>query len=649
MIKNILKITSLIFTSSLLFTACVDENSNNAMSNGNLTIISGTVVDGPVYDANVSVYNLDGKYLGSTVTSSVNGKLGDYNLSINNLPSEYIIKVTGGKDSGLDGLKDTRDKNSFDMSSRGETSLDKNITTLYISPATTVISNMIKDNNLTYAQANNKMIKSLGLPTGFDLSTTNPKTNDIASRAGTFVAQILNTIPSDNKEILLKVIANNFNNSADNNKSVISITSTNVDVLDLNLTQITKNVQGIDQNSINKIQKGSKLLNKTIKQALLKTKAIDTQTENERKEAISSNKVLEQLSLHIQKEDMDTFDINKLESFSIKLENIFDEILKDNIHNLSSTNIQIVSSVVKNNLDKNISVISSSIKQIAHSTKDIDKTTVNIYAIIYSNLDINQSYKVSNINQSDILSLYGDMKDEDNSTKALLEQIVAMRLSIYIKDSNATIKSDEIESVRNDIIKNDLLKEKLANVALNQNSNDNYKRKSATLTFESINKNIQNEDFIYNIQTQQVSDNLEQITLDKLQAVLGDGTKTLSEKFSIIKAIELNTKLTDLNEYFDSDKYDSSLNTLNNISKELSDKLKVDNTINLDTSYNNIEKKLEQNLENNISIADSYTQISDNLDSYIIKKENKIIYLDNFSFPKLGAFKMPLLIKLKVN
>ena len=649
MIKNILKITSLIFTSSLLFTACVDENSNNAMSNGNLTIISGTVVDGPVYDANVSVYNLDGKYLGSTVTSSVNGKLGDYNLSINNLPSEYIIKVTGGKDSGLDGLKDTRDKNSFDMSSRGETSLDKNITTLYISPATTVISNMIKDNNLTYAQANNKMIKSLGLPTGFDLSTTNPKTNDIASRAGTFVAQILNTIPSDNKEILFKVIANNFNNSADNNKSVISITSTNVDVLDLNLTQITKNVQGIDQNSINKIQKGSKLLNKTIKQALLKTKAIDTQTENERKEAISSNKVLEQLSLHIQKEDMDTFDINKLESFSIKLENIFDEILKDNIHNLSSTNIQIVSSVVKNNLDKNISVISSSIKQIAHSTKDIDKTTVNIYAIIYSNLDINQSYKVSNINQSDILSLYGDMKDEDNSTKALLEQIVAMRLSIYIKDSNATIKSDEIESVRNDIIKNDLLKEKLANVALNQNSNDNYKRKSATLTFESINKNIQNEDFIYNIQTQQVSDNLEQITLDKLQAVLGDGTKTLSEKFSIIKAIELNTKLTDLNEYFDSDKYDSSLNTLNNISKELSDKLKVDNTINLDTSYNNIEKKLEQNLENNISIADSYTQISDNLDSYIIKKENKIIYLDNFSFPKLGAFKMPLLIKLKVN
>ena len=648
--KNMIKITSLIFASSLLFTACGDgDTTTSSGSNNKATIISGTVVDGPIYDANVSVYNLDGKYLGSTITSNVNGKLGDYNLSINNLPSKYVIKVIGGKDAGLDGLKDSNDKNSFDMTSRGQTSTNKTTATVHISPATTVMSNMIKDSNLTYEQANKKMIKSLGLPNGFDLTTTNPKTNDIASRAGTFVAQILNTVPSDNNEELLKVIARNFNDSADNNKPVASITSTNVDVLDLNLTQITYNMDGIDQNSIDKMKKSSKLLNRTIRQALLKTKAIDFQSNDDKKEAIASNEALQQLSLHIQKEDIDTFDINKLESLAIKLEESFNEILKNDIHNLNGTNIQIVSSVVKNNLDKNISTISNSITQIAASTKDIDKTTVNIYVIIYNKIDLSQSQKVSNINQSDILRLYADMKDEDIGTKELLEQSVATRLSTYIKDSNTTIQSYKIDLIRDDIIKNELLKDKLANIAINQKSDENYERKSATLTFESINKNIQKEDFKYDSTTQQVSDDLEQKTLDKLQEVLGDSTKSLEEKFAIIKAIELNTKLIDLNKNFDSNKYDSSLNTLNNLSKELSDKKQANNNIDLDTSYKNIEKKLYNNSENNISIEDSYTQISDELNDYITKNDDKKIYLDMFAFPKIGGLEMPILNKIYIS
>ena len=647
--KNMIKITSLIFASSLLFTACGGGDSTTTSSTSKNTIISGTVVDGPIYDANVSVYNLDGKYLGSTITSNVNGKLGDYTLSIANLPSKYIIKVTGGKDAGLDGMKDDNDKNSFDMTSRGQSSTNKTTATVHISPATTVMSNMIKDSNLTYEQANKKMIKSLGLPNGFDLTTTNPKTNDIASRACTFVAQILNTVPSDNNEELLKVIARNFNDSADNNKPVASITSTNVDVLDLNLTQITYNMDGIDQNSIDKMKKSSKLLNRTIRQALLKTKAIDFQSNDDKKEAIASNEALEQLSLHIQKEDIDTFDINKLESLAIKLEESFKEILKDDIHNLNGTNIQIVSSVVKNNLDKNMSTISTSIKQIAKHTKNIDKTTVNIYVIIYNKIDINQSEKVSNVNQSDILSLYDDMKDEDNSIKALLEQTVATRVSVYIKDSNSTIQSDKIDLIRDDIIKNDLLKDKLANIAINQKSDEDYERKSATLTFESINKNIQKEYFKYDSTTQQVSDDLEQKTLKKLQEVLDDNTKTLEEKFAIIKAIELNTKLIDLNKNFDSNKYDSSLNTLNNLSKELSDKKQANNNIDLDTSYKNIEKKLYNNSENNISIEDSYTQISDELNDYITKNDNKKIYLDMFVFPEIGGLEMPILNKIYIS
>ncbi len=644
--KNIIKIVSLIFVSSLLFTSCgssgSDESYNSTTNKTNKTTsITGTVVDGPIYDANVSVYDMNGKYLGSTITSREDGKLGDYKVDILNLPSQYIIKVNGGKDSGVDGIINSNDKESFDMSAIGKNNPDKNTTTIYITPATTVITSMVNDENITLEEANKNIVKSLGLPEKFDLSKTNPKNNEIASKAGTLIAQIITTIPSQNKQEIIKSLAKEVKFTTSNNNVIANINSTSVDILDLNLTRISNNISTLDPDIISKIDKSSKLLNKTIKQALIKTKAINTQTQTEINQAISSNETLQQLSNHIQKEDVDTFDINKLESLSIKLDESFNEILKDNI-TLTKTNIQVISDVVNNNLDKNISTISKDIKQIAKDTKDIDENTVNIYSQIYLNIDLNQSSKVKNLNPTDISKISDDIKEQNPKVKKLYEQVLGNRLSQYVKDSNSTIKSDYISSITTTILNNDPLKNKF-----NDLSSSNTK--STNLTIESINKNFKDKNFIYTDNSTKISDDLEQKTFNRLNLLYDDTSKTQKEKFTMIKAIEINTKLTDLNKEFDEDDYDSRLNALNSISKELNEKSTLDNTIDLDTSYIKIEKKLESNLEKNISIEDSYIQISDKLDDYIVRKKEKKIIIDDFSFPQINNIKMPEFSKIIIN
>ncbi len=643
--NNILKIVSIVFVFSLIFTGCRDsETPPSSNPQSTTTTISGNATDGPIYDANVSVYKNDGTYLGSTTTSSTDGKIGNYTLKIKDLPDEYIVKITGGKDTGPDGIINDNDEESFEMSSVGT----KSNPTTYITPATSIIANMVQD-GISLIDAKVSVKKSLGLPDGVDLTTTNPKTNEIASKAGTFVAQVMKSIPTTNKTQALKSITKEFKAKATTNQSIVTISSTDIVIDDLNLTSIANDVKrvkpdAIVQDEIDKLEKSSILLVKKIKSTIKKIKPIDRQTANEKKEAIASHKALEKLSAQIKKEDIDTLDINKLESFSIKMEDSFNVILEDGIDNLTNDNLDILADVIESNLDKNISSISTNLKAIAFNTKNLDDNSREIYKNLYATMDINNSAKVSNLDKDDIKSIASSMSDIDSDTKELLSSSIASKLILVVQNSTGNIAPSKITKVKNETVDNSILKDKLKSLAIKKKSSSKVQKKSAKLVLDNINKNLKKENFVFDTKAKNVTEALELKTKSKLQALLADNTKSLDEIFDEIKAIEINSKLVKLDEEFDENTFDSNLNAIKTVTSTLRTQKNKNSDIDLTTSFKSIEAQFEQAIENNTSISSVATDINNNVNDYIQNKEKVKVYIEPFVFPSIGGFTMPALV-----
>jgi hypothetical protein len=675
--NNMLKIINLVFVFSIIFVGCgggggdttpatVVPTTSNPTKNSTTqinkeevpandekneqtkivtTTITGTVVDGPIYDAMVSVYDINdtsfSNPLANAKTSSIDGKLGDYTLEVDNLPEQYILKVTGGKDTGPDGLKNDNDEESFEMSSVGL----KSTPTTYITPATSMIANMVQDGeSFDSAKANVK--KSLGLPDGVDLTTTNPKTNDIANKAGTFVAQVLKSIPTTDTIQALKSITKEFKSKADVNKSVVTINSVDIVVNDLNLTSISNDVKvakpdEIVEDDIEKLLKSSALLTKKIKSTVKKIKAVDKQTEDEKKEAIASHKALEKLSAQIKKEDIDTIDLNKLESLSIKYEDSFNAILEDGLDKLTNDNIDILADVIESNLDKNISSITTDLKAIALNTKELDDDSIHIYKTLYTSMDINESSKVSNLNKDDIKDIASSMDSESSDTQELLAASIASKLISVVKSSTGTIQTSKIDEIKTATVDNIILKDKFKSLSLQQKSLSKAQKQSATLALKNINKNFEKENFIFDNTAKNTIEELELKTKSQLQTLLADDTKSLAEIFDEIKAIEINANLIKLDVVFDENTFNTNFNTIKTVTSNLRTQKNINQDIDLTTSLRNIEEQFQQAIENNTSINDTATSINNNVNDYIKQQEEKKVYLEVPLFPTIGNFSMP--------
>ncbi len=670
--KNNLKIISVALIVGLLFSSCgggggggssapasetstddkqsstKDNDTNTNDSNTKSTVVKGGVYDGPIYGATVSIYKKDGTLLGSTNTLGEDGKIGNYSIEIENLPDEYIVKTRGGKDTGSDGIINQNDEEGFEMSSVG---LKENPIT-HITPATSLIANMVEDGvDLTAAKSSVK--KSLGLPDGIDLTSTNPKTNDIANRAAIFVAQVLKSIPTNNKKEALKAITKEFKNKSDDDTSVVTITSRGINIDNLDLSLIASHVKiskpdEIIQVDIDKLKKSKDLLSKKIRETVRKTKPVNKQTSKEQKEAIASHKALEKLLEHIRKKDIETIDLNKLESLVIKYEKGFNLIVQKSIDDLTNTNIDIVTDVIETNLDKDISSIIVNLKNIASHTKDLDKNSVDIYKKLYSIIDIEDSGKISNLDKNSIKDMVSSIEDTDANIKESLSSLIASRLASIVQESTSTIDISKIAEVKSATIDNIVLKDKLKSLTKKEKSSSKAEQKSAKLALETIQKNFENKDFEFDNVADETVKELEKTTRAKLQTLLDDDTKSIEEIFDEIKAIEMSTKLVKLNVEFDENKFDKNLNIIKTLTSTLRTQKTNNKNIDLTTSLKKIAKKLEQASKDNSSIAETSKKISDNINDYIQDKEKIKIYITTIRFPVIGNIRIPSLNEIYI-
>jgi hypothetical protein len=675
--KNInIKTVILAISSTLILTACggggggstpsgdsapqssnVNEVGGGSVPSGGGTPqssnVNGTVVDGPIYDANVSFYDLNGTLLGSTITSNENGKLGEYNITIQNLPEQYIVKVTGGRDSGADGIKNENDEESFPMSSVGSKG-DKEV---HVSPATTLITKMVED-GVEFTKANKNVQIALGLPADTNLTTTNPKTNDIASRAGTFIAGVLKIIPTDDRDVAFESIGDEIKKKADANKSVATINSVSVSIDDLNLSAIandvkTKKVDAIKDEDIEKLESTKDIFENQIKKTTQKIKAFDNLSDDERKEALASSKTLLSLKDEVEQIDKEELDRDTLEHLSVKLEDGFKKVLEDGLDKLSNDNIDILSDVIEKNLDKNISFMGDDLKTIANQTKELDSEIKTVVKKLYSAIDLNESKKMQNLKTDDIKDLVASIDENDTATKELLEESIASKLTTLVRTSTTIITTQKITEVKTQTVDNNTLKSRLKTIATTTKtleekttltSEEKAELKAQELALKNINKNLEDEDFRFDETAQKAIDDLTKKIESEMKVVFEDESKTEEELFDEINSMKITITLIKIDVEFDADNYQDTLGEV----KKITDNLRVQKESNIDmdlkSSYEMVEKELEEAFENNQSISDSATQINNDMEKYILEKEQEVVQVSPPTFPKIGGFKMPVLL-----
>jgi len=591
--------------------------------------VGGSVVDGPIYNAKVILMDMNNTILGETITSAENVKIGNYSLAIKNLPQKYIVKIIGGKDVGTDGVIDEDDESSFEMSSIGEQSNPNT----FVSPATTLITHLVED-GATFENAKKSISQALGLEEHINLTTTDPKNSDIASKAGTFVAQVLNAIPSSNKKESLNAIAKIFSK-----ESIITINGTGVELTNLNLKMIAEQINSINpdtvsQSDIEKIDITQQLLANKIVSVTQNTQAINLQTSLQKREAIASTQALKHLSKEIKNSNKNDINIDNLQLFTLKLEESFKTLLENNETSLKGANIEILTDVIKNNLDKNSTSMNHYLSKIAIDTNDINESLVNIYKDIYSSIDIEKSDKVGHLDKKDILDLLSTIDTKEN--KEILESSITSKLVSIVNLSTQDINSSEVNDIQNSIIDNSLLNETL--VKLNVIFKDKKEQKISTILQNVLNFNLEQTDFIFNIDTQ----NSLELLKEKLEiiVVLNDETKTKNELVDELRAIELATILVDLTVEFNEQQYNNRLQDM----REIINRLRVIDNSTLDIEFISSISLIKNELQTQKKSA---LEIKENIEKYIVKKEKRNLYVKSIQIPNVGGFILPNLIEIK--
>jgi hypothetical protein len=581
MIKSNLIALSLIASIALI--GCGSDD-NPAVKKDTKTNISGSVVDGPIYDANVSIYDMSGNFLGSTTTSRVDGKLGDYNLSIDNLPEEYRIKVTGGKDAGIDAkINDNDIDNKVTLKSIG--TKDNNET--FVSPATTLISNMVEHQGLSVKGAKEKASEQLGMKATDDLTLMNPKTNKKAAKAGTLVAQVVNSLPIDNQDEAMKAFAKHFkdNKIATIGTSDVNITDTELlsDIITIFNEDQTDDSKDISEDEIKKIKKTQTLSLNKINNLSTKTIAFDNALNQDMKLAIADFKAADALFSAIENKEYIDFDSEDELKFLEQAANQFETALKDiNMSNVDENNLNTMFETlhyqVEEKKDINLSTISQSFEKMAKKTFGKDKETLELQKEIFKILPIDDFDDIVDINDTVFKTLAENKSDSEDNRSQFFE-IIAGKFVNSI-ENNDTFDKNYYEKIDNQII--DLNKWMAPQDDKNVDKNETAK-KAEELAQKEVLKTIakqykENKDFTFDTNTSKRFDDIKENT----------------EK-QILKILPIdNDKSSENNSTFDLDKQLKLISIINDkidTSKDINDSVYSDMLDNVNIIYETVKKQ----------------------------------------------------------
>ena len=566
--------------------------------------VSGSVVDGPIYGAKVLIVDVnDSSIIYGTTSTDENGA---FDINISGLPEIYRVLVQDGKDSGVDTQVDSNDENaSFDMSAtvKREENNETNTSVANVSPATTLVDQIVEDGTMPLEEAQQSVARSFGVDENTSFTKLNMRKHSVGNKVGNLIALLARIAPVEDKKQLLLALVHMIKNKELN----VSITDTSVNLEDLNISALLSSLKDIapentvSPNDVAKVLSTEALIKTNLIKLLETIKVADTISPEEEKEALSHKIAMDELLKAIEKQSATELNSQVL---SLMIENIQKSIkaLLDS-EDLNVTNqdmIDFVSSMVEENLDANISDIQTHILKASSDYRIIIKKinlNVNIkiksrvqmmIRLIYKNTKLNNIDKVKDALDDTVLEALSDTVDsiQEESDKIVetgeipsqlasaLEDTIAGQIASDIDNNESNVSAQSIQKHCDDTVKNPLLVETLIE-KITINVSLHIKAKTNILTHKDNVKLIINKQVIKTIKINTQVTKFTQVSKDNAKSYETHIENTLNEStvfFDTLRAF--NLLLVDLENAFDVDAFKSStaqtLSIINKIDNDTS-------------------------------------------------------------------------------
>ena len=394
--------------------------------------VTGSVVDGIIYGGSVSVYDLNKKLLAKGSTDSK----GAYSIPVANLPKQYKVTLEGGTDSGVDGVENSNDKtNSLEMSAIVDREDSGEESVAHISPATTLVATMVEDGTIPLEEARESVNDALGLDGKSALCKLNPSKNDTAYRAGLFLAMVMESIVTTDKNALFKTLSTVVHQKKI--KVKISNVGTTIEQLDLVDIATTAN---ISENEIEKLSQVEVTVKESIKKSIDSMAVVTDISRDSQNEALTQRARWDTLLLQLAENDV--IDSSRVSLILDRVEESMQSILEAQTLEASEpSNIALIASMIDENLDKEMTDLTPSLLSISASYQERIKTVGSSETL---KLLIRKLYTNSTLAEVDNIST---MLQNDDTVSQLEEAIETMDQKVSSEENAQEIKDEMLDTL----------------------------------------------------------------------------------------------------------------------------------------------------------------------------------------------------------
>jgi hypothetical protein len=589
-----------IFIASLFLSSCGGSSCSAPVALPAGNVASGSVADGPIYNAIVEFYDMNGTPLTTEPSVVRTDDSGKYQALIHNMPSQYRVVVREGSDSSVDGDINANDENNSIILSSIVTRDEGNETVGHVTPATTLVDSIVEDGALPLDEATDLVKEQLGgADIGEDLSKLDPNKHDVANKLGNLVALLTKMVPSEDKKITFKAVAK----IVIKKKIKITISNMGLDIQELNLTAIANEARELGAeialDDMEKIASVESVILDQLSTLMEKIKAVDTMSDEDKKEALVAYNALFELLAKVKDTNLDELDEETLKLFVYNLQEsvkaILDEMGREDI---GSDDIDFVSNLVKEHLDKDVNEYKKSVVKALQEYKIVIKLVVGdtkvkislkkVIKLIYKNSDLDALTAIKqalgdNTHLEELLKAVEAMLAQSDTPQlqALLEDLLATKMAQTIEDQNGSVSGDEIAKGANEVVNNPELIATLK-VKVSLKITIKAKAKKEQLTFQermelvAINKVV--KDIKVNIKikvfTKVAQDNAEALYEELLKQLMGLASSDVQALNNQIKGFELF--VTDLFKSFNAVEFKEKLTITIKIVKQVTDDKTVD-------------------------------------------------------------------------
>jgi len=629
--------------------------------------VSGTIYDGPVYEANIEIIDpAQDKVLAKSVSSKLQETVGDYVVEVANLPKVFIVKSIGGVDSGADGLINANDKKiDFPIKTVANAN-DGEELVVNVTPATTLVANIVEKQDVpNLDEAKDVVAVTLGLPKDVDIIKANPKEDPIAAKAASFVANVVDSLPAKDSEVVYEAVTEVFKEKAKNKEPIATINEDSVELKnDFSLKEIATTVATIDEKAISdidikKVEKVEDTLKTQIKSVVIKTKPVEKMDETEKIVAVAADKTLDVIKSKIDESiDDTTLVVNEINKIALNTEKTLSAVMinaaqkgEDALGLTEDKSLEILTTVIEENINKLDQIKVDTLTDVAIKAKEkvselesvdsSDETkdvTVTILKNSFANIDLTNESSVESIDKivvEDVVKISETIVEKSQDAVTIesakdnfvesLSSVVASTLTTKLDGNTVNIEEVIAKSVEN----SDLIEtianaaEVKATVELKIENGEEVKASELSevvaneTVVSAISENFTNEEFVFD---ENVKQNFETIkesistTLEQGFEQLQDGSADV-DITTTIAAAETSASLVDVtSEDFSVEEFETVSQTIESALESVQE---TSGNVDILATVENIKDAIETAIDEGKDLTEAVQETSENVSEFV--------------------------------